>query len=105
MMSKSKERKPTYAIETSVFSRKLKVSRRVGRLVNNFPYYALGQYIKYKAGWLGIRVVEISEAYTSQTCFNCHVRQKKSRKSQGLYKCKDCNEINANHAVKVHMQQ
>ncbi len=36
-------------------------SRRIRRLINNFPYYRLVQYIKYKAEWIGIKVLEISQ--------------------------------------------
>ncbi|MGA9154192.1 MAG: transposase [Candidatus Nitrosopolaris sp.] len=105
-MERIKPIKPN-TIETTIFDKKLKVSRRVRRLVNNFPYYTLGQYIKYKAAWLGIRVVEISEAYTSQTCCKCGTRSKKSRKSQGLYKCKsnNCNEINADYNAAMNLLQ
>ncbi len=69
---------------------RIKAGRRVRRLVNNFPYYRLVQYIKYKAEWIGIKVIEVSEAYTSQTCHNCHVRDKTARKTQGLFKCENC---------------
>jgi putative transposase len=40
----------------------IKGSRRMRRLINNFPYYRLVQYIKYKAAWTSIRTLEISEA-------------------------------------------
>jgi hypothetical protein len=50
-----------------------KGSRRMRRLINNFPYYRLVQYIKYK-------VVEINEGDTSNTCFNCRTKDKKARK-------------------------
>jgi len=71
-------------------------SRRTKRLINNFPYYRLVQYIKYKAEWIGLDVMEISEAYTSQTCHNCYNRSKNARVTQGLYRCNNCNrEMNA----------
>jgi IS605 OrfB family transposase len=90
------EKSAINTLETTVFDKKIKMSRRVRRLIGNFPYFALGQYIKYKAQWVGVRVVEISEAYTSQTCFFCQKRSKKSRKTQGLFLCKFCNkEMNA----------
>jgi putative transposase len=69
---------------------RLKAGRRIRRLIGNFPYYRLVQYIKYKAEWLGIKVVEISEAYTSQTCHNCYARNKAARITQGLYQCSNC---------------
>ena len=57
---------------------------------NSFPYYRLVQYIKYKAAWTSIRTLEISEADTSNTCFNCHTKDKKARKTQGLFQCGNC---------------
>ena len=36
---------------------RIKAARRVRRLINNFPYYRLVQYIRYKAAWFDIRVM------------------------------------------------
>ena len=68
----------------------IKGSKRVRRLINNFPYYRLVQYIKYKAAWIGIKVLEINERDTSNTCFNCHTKDKQARKTQGLFQCGNC---------------
>jgi IS605 OrfB family transposase len=77
---------------------RVKAGRRIRRLMNNFPYYRLVQYIRYKAEWIGIRVLEVSEAYTSQTCHNCHVRDKNARKTQGLFQCDNCGvKMNADY--------
>jgi IS605 OrfB family transposase len=65
--------------------RHIKGGRRARRIINNFPYYRLVRYIQYKAEWIGIQMVEVSEAYTSQICHNCH--QKGQRKTQGLFIC------------------
>jgi putative transposase len=65
----------------------IKRSRRMRRLINNFPYYRLVQYIKYKAAWRNIRALEISEVDTSNTCFNCRAKDKKARKH------KDCSNV------------
>jgi putative transposase len=63
--------------------------RRMARLLAGFPYYKLMQYIRYKAALAGIKVIEVSEAWTSQTCTRCG--KKGERKTQGLFKCKHCN--------------
>jgi transposase len=68
----------------------VKGSRPMRRLINNFPYYRLVQYIKYKAAWRSIRTLEISEADNSNTCFKCHTKDKKARKTQGLFQCGNC---------------
>jgi putative transposase len=85
---------------------RIKAGRRVRRLVNNFPYHRLVQYIKYKAEWVGIKVLEVSEAYTSQTCHNCHVRDKNARKTQGHFKCGNCRlETNADYNGSMNIMQ
>ncbi|PWU79421.1 MAG: hypothetical protein DLM72_17460 [Candidatus Nitrosopolaris wilkensis] len=76
--------------------KRIKAGRRIRRLINNFPYYRLVRYIENKAGWMDIKVLEISESYTSQTCFNCHVIDKTARKTQGLFKCNNCNVVSTN---------
>jgi putative transposase len=46
--------------------------RRFNRKLNNgFPYYRLSRFIEYKARWLGIKVVKISERNTSKICHKC----------------------------------
>jgi IS605 OrfB family transposase len=46
-------------------------SRSYNRRLSSFPFYKLSQYIIYKANWLGLKVLKISEAWTSQTCAEC----------------------------------
>jgi hypothetical protein len=48
-----------------------------------------------EAAWRSIRALEISEADTSNTCFNCHTKDRKARKTQGLFQCVNCS-IRAN---------
>ena len=62
--------------------------KRMARLLSGFPYYKLTQYIKYKSAMAGIKVIEVSEAWTSQTCNRCQERSK--RKTQELFKCDTC---------------
>jgi putative transposase len=67
--------------------------RRMARLLAGFSYYKLIQYIRYKAALAGIKVIEVSEAWTSQTCHKCGERGQ--RKTQGLFVCDHCGEENA----------
>jgi putative transposase len=67
--------------------------RKFNRKLAGFPYYKLTQYIKYKAALAGIKVIEVSEANTSQYCRKCY--QKGERKIQGLFSC-----INPNCNIK-----
>ena len=64
--------------------RKQNKGRRFNRKLNSFPYFKLAQYIKYKAEWKGIKVMKISEAYTSQICHRCG---EKGIRNNGLFKC------------------
>ena len=64
-----------------------KKGRKFRRKLNSFPFYKLSAYIKYKAEAEGIEVVEVSEAYTSQTCHKCG---EKGIRNQGLFKCGLC---------------
>jgi len=85
---------------------RVKGSKRFRRIINSFPYYRLVQYIKYKAEWLGIKVIEISEAYTSQTCHHCHVVDKNARKTQELFMCKNCGlRTNADYNGSMNIMQ
>jgi len=64
--------------------------RRFNRKLNSWPFWKLRQYIKYKANWRGIYVVEVSEAYTSQWCWRCRAIGVRSGRHHGLYKCPQC---------------
>ncbi|MHA1497319.1 MAG: zinc ribbon domain-containing protein, partial [Promethearchaeota archaeon] len=46
--------------------------------------------IEYKSEMVGIKVVRITEEYTSQTCSSFGIVYKSNRKYRGLYTCKDC---------------
>ena len=69
--------------------------RRFKRKLNSFPYFKLVSFIKYKACWQGIPVLEISEAYTSQTCSRCG---KRGLRVRGLFQCPHCGlNLNADY--------
>ena len=69
------------------------MGRKFNRKLAGFQYYKLAQYIKYKAALAGIKVIEVSEAWTSQYCKICC--QKGTRKIQGLFQRQTCGEDNA----------
>ena len=63
-------------------------SRRFNRrLHNGFPYHRLSQFIEYKARWLGIKVIKISERNTSKTCHKCG---SEGFRVGSLFKCPHC---------------
>lgn len=61
--------------------------RKMNRKLHNFPHWKLRNYIKYKAKWEGIPVIEVSEAYTSQKCSRC---KKIGKRHKGEFKCSNC---------------
>jgi len=76
--------------------RKNNKGRRFNRKLNNgFPYYKLSQFIEYKAKWLGIKVIKVSERNTSKACHRCgHV----GLRVGSLFKCPNCNyQCNADY--------
>ena len=82
--------------------RKFSKGKRFNRIVHSMPYNKLTQFITYKANWLGMAVVKIREDGTSRTCSRCGYENKSNRKTQGLFRCRNCSyEANADfNAVK-----
>jgi len=58
--------------------------KRFRRKLNSMPFNKFSQYIEYKAHWEGLRVIKVSEAYTSQTCSKCG---QTGTRTNGLFKC------------------
>ncbi len=59
----------------------------MNRKLHNFPHWKLRNYIKYKAEWEGLEVIEVSEAYTSQRCSRCG---EIGDRHEGIFKCDNC---------------
>ncbi len=67
--------------------RKRNGGRKFNRKLNGFPYYKLTQFIEYKARWLGIRVIRISERNTSRLCHRCG---RKGTRVGSFFECPNC---------------
>jgi putative transposase len=52
-----------------------------------WPFRKIVGMITYKASLYGIRVIAVSETYTSQACHACGEVRKSNRKHRGLYAC------------------
>ncbi len=61
--------------------------RCFNRRLSSQPFYMFKQLLTYKANWEGIRVLTVSEAYTSQTCHKCGVR---GQRVAGRFSCLNC---------------
>ena len=78
-----------------------KKGRKMRRIINQWPFYRLVQFITYKAMNAGIPVALIDERDTSKTCHRCKT---KGTRKRGLFKCKNCGlEYNAdiNGAINI----
>jgi putative transposase len=61
--------------------------RKFNRRLGSQPFYLFRQLLTYKANWEGIRVLTVSEAYTSQMCHRCGVR---GQRVAGRFSCSSC---------------
>ena len=61
--------------------------RSFNRRLSSQPFYLFKQMLTYKANWEGIRVLTVSEAYTSQICHRCGVR---GQRVAGRFSCPTC---------------
>ncbi|MHA1104150.1 MAG: RNA-guided endonuclease InsQ/TnpB family protein [Promethearchaeota archaeon] len=59
----------------------------------SIPFLQLVRQIEYKSEMVGIKVVRITEEYTSQACSSCGIVRKSNRKYRGLYVCKECGMV------------
>ena len=74
-------------------------NREMRWLLGGWSFYDLGFKIEYKAQDVGIPVVMVDPAYTSQTCPKCGHCERANRKSQSVFKCVKCGfNINADLA-------
>ena len=59
----------------------------INQRLHAWPFRKIADMITYKASLHGIRVIEVSESYTSQACHACGEVKKSNRKHRGLYAC------------------
>jgi len=71
-----------------------KQNTRMGKKTNqkftNIPFHKFIKMLQYKAEEEGIKVILVTEEYTSQTCSCCSYRSRSNRKYRGLFDCKKC---------------
>ncbi|MHA1104949.1 MAG: zinc ribbon domain-containing protein [Promethearchaeota archaeon] len=59
----------------------------------SIPFLTLVRQIEYKSEMVEIKIVRITEEYTSQACSSCGIVRKSNRKYRRLYACKDCGMV------------
>lgn len=68
------------------------VNKALRETFGKWAFDELKRFIEYKAKLLGIPVVAVNPAYTSQACSACGFVSKSNRKSQSLFSCTSCGE-------------
>ena len=63
---------------------------QVKRQLHNWAFRELQEMLAYKAAEFGIRIEQISPAYTSQICSKCKHQSGTNRNSDGWFECNDC---------------
>ena len=69
--------------------KKGQTNKKTRKRINRIPYGLLRLTLKHKGPQMGVRVVEVPPAYTSQTCSRCGYRAKANRKRR-LFLCQRC---------------
>ncbi len=83
---------------------RIKARRKQRQLLHSWSFHDLRQKIVYKAMLVGVRVVVINPAYTSQMCSGCGHTSKSNRKTQSEFLCVKCSlSLNAdlNAAINI----
>ena len=66
------------------------LGKRTNQSFVQLPFLQLVEMLEYKAKLVGMTVVRVNEAYTSQKCSRCGHTDKKNRKSRGSLYCQRC---------------
>jgi IS605 OrfB family transposase len=75
---------------------RVKATKEVNRMLHSWAFGQLIGFIEYKAARAGIPVVRVDPRKTSQTCSRCGHVEQANRRTQALFRCKQCGfEIHA----------
>ena len=90
----------TYCLQQNIdtlvigYNRQWKQHCNLGKKNNQsfvqLPFLKFVHMLEYKARLVGIRVIRVNEAYTSQQCSQCGHVDKRNRKSRGRFVCLEC---------------
>jgi len=69
---------------------KAKRGSQTKRRMHSWPFASLKAKIEYKAEERGCTVVAVDPRHTSQTCSCCGHTARNNRRSQGVFKCRQC---------------
>ncbi len=60
------------------------------RRLHSWSFAQFHSFLSYKAQERGMRVVKVDPRHTSQTCSYCQFQHRSNRRSQSLFKCREC---------------
>lgn len=80
----------TVVIEKLQIENMVKTSRWLARNILNAGWGHFAWMLRYKLAWNGGRLIEVSAAYSSQTCSACGYVDAKNRVSQSVFVCTAC---------------
>jgi putative transposase len=69
---------------------RMKMTRKVNRVVQSWPFAQLLGFITYKAALAGVQVIEEDPRHTSQRCSRCGHTARKNRQTQAAFQCRAC---------------
>ena len=70
------------------------------------PFLKFVQMLEYKAKLVGMTVIRVNEAYTSQQCSKCGYLARKNRRSRGSFRCQRCGvQLNADYNAECNILQ
>ncbi|MHA1978802.1 MAG: RNA-guided endonuclease InsQ/TnpB family protein [Candidatus Hodarchaeales archaeon] len=76
----------------------INLGKRTNQAFVQLPFLQFIQMLEYKANLVGMTVIRVDEAYTSQQCSRCGYIDKKNRESRGLFCCLRCGiQLNADY--------
>lgn len=84
--------------------KRLKVNKKTKIMLKGWSFSQLANFIEYKAKLAGITVVYIDPRGTSKTCPKCQYCYRGNRRTQSVFKCRQCNyESNADRVGAINI--
>ncbi|HYU76940.1 MAG TPA: transposase, partial [Ktedonobacteraceae bacterium] len=91
----------THIRSTSKITKKSETKRRL----HSWSFAQFHGFLAYKAQERGMQVIKVDPRHTSQTCSHCHFQHRSNRRSQSLFKCRECGytlnaDLNASYNIR-----
>jgi putative transposase len=95
----------THIRSTSRIGRGKGKKRDTKRRLHSWSFAQFHGFLAYKAQERGMQVVKVDPRHTSQTCSFCHFQHRSNRRSQSLFKCRECGytlnaDLNASYNIR-----